>query len=413
MSLAAACACALLPFGWGASGAAEPIEPGQVDGLAAWYKVDSLHARHNEGSLVTAWPDSSGNNHDLAAVAGRMRALFRTRQLNGKPVVAIRRGTSFSVTDPFDLQDYVIFLVYKSDYTRRALLRSDTDKARGIILRAGDDRYHKFQNGGPEYLTAFNKATPLGKEFSITVLSRVSGSLGCRVNGVDISSGSRFTDPLRVGVFFDLTHTQFARSDGQGVSIAEMLFYDRFLPKGEFDGVTLHLSEKYGIDVEIQEALPQPVRTRPRITWGQESARAWLTTTARIDVNATAVVIPWDGDEKLLEPFRHGSGDQGSRLYCTRDGIQVELFVRLPVTTTVEGAAIRVLVLKNGEEYLHDDVSSGEITGDGETKRGIVELLTTVRMNEEDYLEVVASQNGKAGVVTLDPAEAVFGARMH
>ena len=39
-----------------------------------------------------------------------------------------------------------------------------------------------------------------------------------------------------------------------------MLFYDRFLDKTQLDGLTLYLSEKYGIDVQIHEAPPQPVR---------------------------------------------------------------------------------------------------------------------------------------------------------
>ena len=85
--------------------------PDELEGLVAWYTVDSLHRELRDEMPVKVWKDSSGNGHDLTDDANGSTTVFHTVALNGKPLVEVGRLNSHSVADPFELKDHTIFLV--------------------------------------------------------------------------------------------------------------------------------------------------------------------------------------------------------------------------------------------------------------------------------------------------------------
>lgn len=393
--------------------AGEARSPDEVDGLEAWYQIETVHAQRNDGEVVSTWKDSSGNGHHLLDERNGVRAILQIKQVNGKPAVLIRKGNTHAVAVPFTLDDHAIFLVYRSDYTSRALFQSDEDESRGLLLRT-EERLNQYQNGGPEYMQSYNTRASVPAGFSVTVLTRGAGLLGCFVNGLDVSTRNVFSDPIRVGRFFALKHTQFARSDGDGLHIAEMIFYRRDLSRQERNGVTRYLADKYAIDVQLAEP-PSPAEAAPPAAPAAADPKdyqAWLSTRAETDLNTSAVAIPWGVVTKLEAPFRHDAAKEPTRLYCTRDAAAVEVYLRLPVASRTPGTSLRVLILKNGQEYQTAKEASGPILApDGQT-RATLAFETTLALRSGDYIEVIASGTGGPGPVTPEADGAAFAARV-
>lgn len=381
-------------------------DPGKYDGLVAWYRVDSLHRNHNEGELVLEWPDSSGQGRRLVAHADGVRAVFRTRQLNLEPVVEMRANTRFQVEQPFELQDHTVFVVYDTRQTRRALFYDDTEKRRGLVLLDAQ-QHHRYALEDPKKTVSYSGKPVPRKGFSITVLTRGKGLLGCLVDGVDLSSGIRFDPTIRVGGFFFVQPTGGGRGDADGLRVAEMIFYDRRLDSEEVAEVTAYLSDKYAIEVAASEPPPGSVApvdsATKRFLPAQESARVWLGTQGFAEVNARAIVMRWHSQVKVEPPFRHDPGDEtDSRLVCTQDGTRVELFVQLPLRTSSNNTRVQLLILKNGTEYLDEFGDSGPITGYN-PKRARIEFHTTLDLNAGEFIEVVVRGIGKSGSVVIDP----------
>ncbi len=241
---------------------------------------------------------------------------------------------------------------------------------------------------------------PLADEFSITVLGKESGSSRSFVNGIDVSANVEFPEPVRVGRFFQLSVTRFVRLDGEGLSLAEMIFFDRYLAEEERNEVTRHLAEKHGLALwDKAEAV-----RRLGATVAFAAAEGLLTTDTDQSVNTAEVTsIAWTVQEKLEEPLVHDPTDDPATIRCIRDGTRVRLFAPLAMTSSASGADVRVLVLRNNSEYLaEDEVSTGPMRKE-ESKT--VYLEVELVLNAGDYFEVVTIQGGADGRVRLDPPQ--------
>ncbi len=388
--------------------------PDKYDGLVAWYRIDSLHRNHSDGEPVVEWPDSSGKGHRLVTRADGVRAVFQTRQLNFEPLVKIRAKTVFQVERPFELQDHTIFLVFETSLTARALFHDDREVRRGLIL-FDEQRYHRYVVENPEDSVYYCGEPTSPSGFSITVLGRGAGRLNCRVNGVDLSSGASFEPAIRVGGFFHVRSPSNPRGDADGLRVAEMIFYDRMLSEEEIAGVTTYLSSKYAIEVASPEPRPDTAEAAVPISReflpSQDEAGVWLGTRSEANVNSSAIVIPWQTQIKVESPFRHEPGEEtDSRLICTRDGTQVELYVLLPVRTRDRKTRVQLLILKNGEEYLDEYGDSGPIAG-GSLEQVNIEFKTSLELNAGDFIEIVARGIGERGVVIVAPHSAALVVR--
>lgn len=398
-SMAVATACTLIAALAPAAGA---VAPDDVPGLVAWYRVDSLHRNKRGGDTVNRWTDSSGGGHHLRAGWDAEPPVFEVLQLNGKPAVAIRQGNHFDVADPFELADHTIVLVYRTGNSRRALLRSDADDRRGVLLHH-DGRSHAFQNGS-EGLFGYCRPRPLGSDWSITLLGRRSGVLRSFIDGVDVSSMIELSTPIRVGRLFDLRHTRYVTSDGTGMQIAEMIFYDRFLSDEERTGVTLALSDKYGIAVESDPVARRVSGAETPVD--DDAVAVRLGSETHVNLNDELVAIGWDTVDRLEEPFALGPEGANTELRCSRDATRVRLTVTLPLTTESDGTRLRALILANARDYHPEEGASEPVATEGSTRESILRFQTTMTLHAGDYLEIVTSRDGAPGTVRLGPAGA-------
>lgn len=387
-----------------ATALAAQSRPDEIEGLVAWYTVDSLHRELRDLEPVKVWKDSSENGHNLIDDANGVTAVFHTVHLNGKPLVEVGRLNSYSVSDPFELQDHTIFLVCSVGTPLRALFRSDTDEKAGLIL-SQDGTRNLYQSGKHQRLTSYNSATDLPAGFHVSVLARESDALRSFVNGRDLSSDSDLDGPVRVGKFFQLQRTQFVGIDGGGLRIAEMVFYDRYLEDVERDAVTRYLAAEYGIELQ-----PEPPEPHTPSVPDPQTVQAWLSTSSAVNLNQQTVALEWDRDVKIDPPFRRTLDAGKSELYCTNRRARVRLFVRLPMATAEPQARVRVLILKNGQEYHSVDRVSEPFQGSTGALTATVQFATTVTMKAGDYVEVVTVRDGADGPVTLVPGQAVWTA---
>jgi hypothetical protein len=387
--------------------AAAAAAPEQIDGLEAWYKADSLQGSLSRDKPVVSWQDVSGNGHDLTEDQAGLPALFTPLQVNNLPVVKIQKGTKFSLAAPIELGDYTIFLVYRSDMPGRALFRSDRDKFQGIIL-SSEGRSDQIQSSSPIRKTSFGSTTLPKRTYGITVLARQSDLLRSFLNGADISVGAEYSGVMAVGKFFRLNHNQYAKSDGDGLRIAEMIFYNRYLTDTERGSVTSYLAEKYAIEVEKQEEAAEEVQQAGAVVQYEGTSLAQLSTSSKANINEGVAVVAWDFQDALDEPFKHDTGANNSKLTCTNDGTRVRLYVSLPVSSSVAGAELRVLFRVNGSVYQRGEGRSGIFGRAGATEKRTVYSEVVATLNAGDYVEVVVLREGAEGEVTIDSSSAVF-----
>jgi hypothetical protein len=384
--------------------AAAAGEPDRIEGLEAWYRADKLQLEKGSGA-VGVWPDASGRGHDLVDEKNGLPAVRESAQLNDLPAVRIGKANSHRVTDAFELGDHTVFVVFRTDRTGRALFGSDRDEFSGVALRA-EGLHDRLHIGGARSADYGSIETPT-PAWSITVLGRNLGLLHEFVDGVDRSSGVEYSEALRVGRFFRFSLTRFAKADGEGLRVAEMLFYRRFLTDAERAEVTRYLAEKYGIAVEGAAAAPEG-RAPEEPVGAVSSAVAQLSTTTKVNINEAMVAIPWDRQDELDPPFAHDPEGNPTRLVCTRDDTRVRLSVSLPLTAPVDGINVRVMFRVNGALFLRGEGRSGPFGGpDGAAKASArAEVIAT--LNAGDYVEVLTLRSGAAGTATIDPDAATF-----
>ena len=398
--------CALLPVVVTASGPTptdvEAIAPADVAGLVAWFDIETVHRRSIDGDIVGRWPDSSGHGHDLEATERGRPAVFHTRVLDGKPVIAIPKANYFDVTEPFELDDHTIVIVFAGRLTRRAFFSSDTDPRQGIVLR-DKGGIHFFQNGTAGDIP-YNRVTTSGTGFTITVLGRDAGTLHAFINGTDLSSGLAVDTAFRVGRLFQIEHTAFESSDGDSLRIAEMLFYDRYLDEQERQGVTRHLAEKFGLAVSHASRKKENDMT----VVDDEAVLVRVSTRTRLNVNDETVAIPWDVAGQTARGFHFDVESGKTRLVCTEDGARVRVTVTLPLLTRVADARLRLLILVNGETYHPVEALSPAFAGPREDKFSMARLQTELSLGAGDFIEIITSRSGAAGDVRIQAAEALL-----
>lgn len=80
-----------------------PFEPTEISGIKGWWKADSISQA--DGSSVSAWLDSSGNEAHMYQSSASAQPTLQTNELNGYPVVRFDGTNDFmNLTAPFDVQ---------------------------------------------------------------------------------------------------------------------------------------------------------------------------------------------------------------------------------------------------------------------------------------------------------------------
>jgi len=380
------------------------FQPGDVEGLEAWWRADSLTASLDNGDKVVVWKDQAEHEHDLTSATG-VAPDFYENQINGKPIVYVRKG-AMSMATPFSMQEHTIFVVYKAEGGARKAFFHGASDSHGILLRRLEQTLDTYQSGdtNPGNQMNYGTPTPAAPDYRITVLAREKSRLRSWFNGEDVSSNTEFPDSIPVNGFFFLKQTTAVKSMGNGLGIAEMLFYDRYLPHMERESVTQYLSGKYGIPV-VSSAREVEVVDFPV---AMSLSLAQLSTTTKVNINDTAVAIPWDIQDELDSPFRHDPATNNTQLFCAQDGIRVRLYVSLPLTASVADVGIRVLFRLNGATFLRGEGRSCHIRTTDDQHRGWLSAEVITRLSAGDYVEVVTLREGAKGTVTIDAGAAVF-----
>ncbi len=326
--------------------------------------------------------------------------------------------------------------MHRAAANSRALFRGSA--MHGIVLH-GKGNQHHYQNGSPEPGQQKRYCEPgdLPAAYAVTVLGRDdSGKLHAFVNGADVSAGTRFVDPIRIAKFFDLRHSTHSRSDGNGLFIADLAIFDRYLTDEERADVTEHMTRHYGLAAQAaaggelaagepaagsapaagEVAAEKPAPRVPRITAGGPSAVAQLRTTDQDNLNVNpGLPIRWTIQDVVDEPFRHDPEGSSERLHCTRDGTRVRLYASLPLWSTTAGPTVQLMVLKNGKQYLPVESWSAPFVPaasaqkpDETLYRSMVSIEVLTQLDAGDYVEVLTWKVAADGPVVLDARKAVL-----
>jgi hypothetical protein len=202
-----------------------------------------------------------------------------------------------------------------------------------------------------------------------------------------------------VGRFFQLQRTARVILDGDDMRVAEMIFYDRFLEDHERAAVTLGLAERYGITLNGDPAVREIVLPSEEDIDNQ-AVIARLRAHGGPNLNDEVVTLIWDVLDDIVEPLQFDTEGARAELHCLQDGTHVRLTLLMPLTSDTTDARLRVLFIKNSEEYLPDDAESGPIEGSEPT---MVRLRTTTTLNAGEWIEVVTNREGAEGTVRIAP----------
>ncbi|ANM30983.1 hypothetical protein ABI59_17485 [Acidobacteria bacterium Mor1] len=405
-------ALSLLILAAAALPAAAQVDPSSISGLQAWYRADSLGESHSEGDEIQSWPDRSSNGRDMQSDAKGLPAVYRVGRLNKHAVVQVRKGNGYAIDPPIDLIDHTIAVVYRAAANNRALFRSGGRI--GMILRKDGNSDHFQPEGSGLRTVAYNTPVEFGDGYHLTLLGRRGSSLYSYVDGVDKGTGGKLDDMVGVSKFFELRHTQYSESDGNGLWIAEMLFYDRWLEESERSQLTAYLADRYGLgdsvegsDVVMAGGSAGDSGGGAVYTTAATGGVMQLSSDQRIDVNGDGVAIPWNLQDLVEDPFVHDAEGAPTKLCSAADGVGVRLYASLPLFSSTPGVNIELGFRLEDGTPLRGPGRSGSFGGQGGDAYASVQAETFFSLNAGECVEVVAEGKGSPGTVKLQSSMAV------
>jgi hypothetical protein len=248
-----------------ATATASAFDPTSIAGMKGWWKVDAL-TPVSDGTIVTAWPDSSGNANTASSWASGAGAFYYSNVLRlaramkeegaskpgdegpvqllvGKPVLRFNLGGSnaFAIATPFAMSSgWTVFSVMRAQGLSSDMcsLGDGATNANAAGLSNGESYYvgqGQFYQGGA------------AGDLDWHVLSSTS-SPSLYVDGVS-QTLTTVGGPIGVGTFTTIGHRAPANySSGE---VAEILLYQGVLSTTDRQNVENYLKTKY--------ALPPPV----------------------------------------------------------------------------------------------------------------------------------------------------------
>lgn len=354
-----------------------------VDGAVAHWSLDAMHARRAGTQPLSTWPDAAENGADLTELGNGAGTTYRPGGPGGKPVASVGKLSAFGVESPLPLDDHTVFVVYRTAKPRRALFSSSTERGTGVLLDV-TGAGAVLHDGTRAY--PYTRGPATGDGFRVLTVARDRGRLRAWRDGRDVSSGANAERPIEVGVLFELQATAAVRVDGEGLELAELAIYDRFLGDADRAAVEAHLAEKFEI-----ESVPEPGEPDP------EKIRARLRATGAVDMNPSEPAsIEWT-DAVVMEPPLERDPDYRELVRCTTDDTLVRMELSVPMIGTA-GADVRVLILVDGTDYLSAEGNSGPLVDGEETT---VRVVATAILDAGSTLEIVTLGEGEPGPVAI------------
>ncbi len=216
-----------------------PVVPAQnaiIPQPEMWVAADAL-AGLSDGDVVPTWPDLSGNNRHWLKAAGS--PLYRTGQLNGRPVVR------FDGTDPC----YLSFPQIRELRTVFWVLKEEPLATGGPRFLLGDPGVYPFHRSDGRFLwhpvyapLCFNGTTELN---------------GAVVNGTTTLAPTTYAI-VSVRTSGNATASNFVNDRNIAArswfgDLAELMAYTRVLTEDEENRVGAYLAAKYGITSKYEK----------------------------------------------------------------------------------------------------------------------------------------------------------------
>lgn len=232
--------------------AIDSIQPDAIAGLQLWLKADSFSSRI-DGSVVSGWPDSSGQGNDaIQGTTGTTanRPKYYSNQLNGMP------GLQFDGTDDFFIYDGDFFI--NSSYSVFIVIKITNNQISNYILggSATGSVDINLHFGVESALTNFQLAHYAD---DLLITGNVVDTNGEFYSGnFDTSSSARsiYKNGMLLGAD---TGTALISNAGSAIgryltfyfrgSVFEVIVYNNNISDSNRKGLECYLSKKYGISV--------------------------------------------------------------------------------------------------------------------------------------------------------------------
>lgn len=237
--------------------AVPPFSPGDLDGLALWFKADAIDAA--DGDPLASWPDSSGNGFDAVQATGSKKPLYRTP--DGLPGVHFDGADDWLVIQGDAPSEDTADGLLQGDVTMFAVIKSETQPAvdgyAPIVMGTdGPGLYWGAFDPGHSDVEYFASAHAL--LFGSYLIANGSGADGVTyvitiedsaATGTIRRDGADVTDPLYQGTNpTNWTPAWISSDDGDHNFtgfVHEILIYDGALSNDDRLSVEVHLTAKW------------------------------------------------------------------------------------------------------------------------------------------------------------------------
>lgn len=219
--------------------------PADIDGLYAWFKADNITA--SDGDAVTTWTDQSGAGNNVTQATGAAKPIYKTAQINGKPVVR------FDGTD-----DELIGTATPSAATgiTMAGVAKLTSAGNFPMLFVHASAFYELRfnagTGQPQWNAAGAEATSAASvlnEFVVLVATfdDATNSSALYVNGTSVATAAPSS-----GAFTSLQGLYIGSRGSSlyfGGDVPELLAYDHSLSSEDRVALTSYLGTEYALTV--------------------------------------------------------------------------------------------------------------------------------------------------------------------
>ena len=233
--------------------------PASIPNLKLWLRADSITGVADNGS-VASWADSSGNGFALSQATGSSQPIFRTNQINGKPVLRFNGAGQFlqaNFTGTVTGKTMVVVTTLATltpTGTAAAGCPLTVQRADGLVFDAIDynesalKRWHNGSDNGYRNAATVSPVdeTTLGPHI-IAIRSATTSYILYR-DGLVLQSTAAYSPPSISNGKFNVAyrHTGGGNPYYYG-DIAEAIIYDRAISDAERHRLEYYLSNKYNL----------------------------------------------------------------------------------------------------------------------------------------------------------------------
>jgi hypothetical protein len=223
--------------------------PGGIPNINAWYAADSLGL--SDGTSVSSWSDSSGNNFTATQATGAKQPVYHTNQINGLPALTFDGANMLmsSGADSSYIAGLTVFAVFLPSSVTTNIAIIGAPAGAGLEWRQGTAGKMVILK---QNTTNIGTATNANSISTWQTASLDYGNVGTSAfhffkNGT-ANGGTTSSTILATGQTMRIGATS-APADFWNGQIAEIITYERVLTATERAQVDSYFQDKYAIAV--------------------------------------------------------------------------------------------------------------------------------------------------------------------